>query len=160
MKAPTNYLIQPTDRNKWFGIIEDTTCVGTFAVLSKRCLEFKDPEIAHLCLSNDIENHGGFQKTCLFTRILPRSSPQNKWHQLQIDCSNPFNGLSLGTDFRVWKTYFALKRDSRGCGRAFVATANTSPFCAISCRGAPGFREWVNPELKGQSRSIPMVICT
>ncbi|KAJ5974529.1 hypothetical protein N7481_011739 [Penicillium waksmanii] len=162
--TPTNRRIAPTRFNKWMDILTDTRDMSTFAVVSQRCLNFREGctglpwEICPQSYRDPI------QKTCLALRVVPRpiSERARPARRFKFGLSTPpdssLTELGPGSAFRIGKRKLYVKKSWQG---QQVMVAYTSSKFDISSKwtGVLDFHEQLDPEIK-ELETVDVIICS
>lgn len=167
LNSPTNRRIVRNNK-KWFDAVVDTRDMSTFAVVSQRCLDFRDEcsktSLGSSCRQRYLETN---QETCLSLRVLPRplSQEESGNSRLNVGLRNRqrerlLTDLTHGSQFCIANAQLYVK-DPWARGKKFMVAYTGSSFFDLSSRLRFGleFREQLNPEIKG-SEPVNVIICS
>jgi hypothetical protein len=164
--APTNRRIAPTRFNKWLDILTDTRDMSTFAVVSQRCLNFREGYIAGASPSEICSQsyRDSIQKTCLSIRVVPRpifedARPSRRFKIKLPPTDSYLTDLSPGSAFRIGKRQLYVKKSWKCLQKIMVAYTSSKFDLSSKWTGVLDFREELNPEIKGLE-AVDVIICS
>lgn len=128
-----NHCISSTSNksHNWFRVIKDTRDASTFAVVSQRCLEFREHGIVRSCLNSCKNELSRPQQTVLCTRILLNSSfePDAVHNRLRIPQMVDRNIVTLqNTRFLVGEAYLIMKKAMQKDPTFVIIAVNANPW--------------------------------
>jgi hypothetical protein len=167
LRAPTSRRIVPTRFNKWLDILADTRDMSTFAVVSQRCLNFREGCAANESLSEICTEsyRDPIQKTCLSLRVVPRPVSENAKprRRFKIRLLTPLGScltdLNPGSAFRIGTRQLFVKKSWQCQQKIMVAYTSSKFDLSSKWTGVLEFKEELNPEIKGLE-AIDVIICS
>lgn len=152
------------ESNNWLGAIKDTREVATFAVVSQRCLEFRQQVYSRPC-STTCNIYSGTIKNVLSTRILLNPYIELSCMETDPDCLSLGNEtLSPGDTFVLGEAVLTVKRIVSGRQMVVIATSVRNTVQSkmarafIKGRKVPRFCEDADPELAPGLSVVALVI--